>query len=58
MGPLSSARTATRSALGQRLGASVMPIVVGPGLLKHLNPSKRDEFGARWNAVVAPVRSN
>ena len=58
MGSLSSARTATRSALGQRLGAAVRPIVVGPGLLTHLGTSKRDDFLARWNAVVAPARSN
>jgi hypothetical protein len=41
-----------------RLGAAVRPIVVGPGLLTHLDPSKRDEFLAGRNAVVAPARSN
>ncbi len=44
----------TASALQQRLGAAARPIALGPGLLAHLDRSKRQAFLKRWNEALRP----
>lgn len=42
------------AAVGRRLGGAARPIALGPGLLAHLDQSKRRAFLKRWNAAVRP----
>jgi iron(III) transport system substrate-binding protein len=43
---------ATAAGLVRTLGDSIKPIAVGPGLLAHLDQSKRLEFTRRWQSVA------
>jgi len=42
------------AALEQRLGPAARPVVLGPGLLAHLAPSRRRSFLKRWTQAVRP----
>lgn len=42
----------TLAGLGKRLGNSLKPITVGPGLLSFLEPKKRAEFLGDWKASL------
>ena len=45
----------TAASLMKKLGDSARPIPVGPGLLVHLDKSKRREFMKRWHWAIAPA---
>ena len=49
-----SAQARSASALARQLGAAARPISLGPGLLAHLDQSKRQAFLKRWNQAVRP----
>jgi iron(III) transport system substrate-binding protein len=40
--------------LARRLGRAARPIALGPGLLAHLDQSKRQAFLKRWNQAARP----
>ena len=42
----------TATALRQRLGRSERPIAIGPGLLAHLDQSRRELFVRRWRQAL------
>ena len=42
---------ATAASLSKTLGNSLLPIVVGPGLLTYLDQAKRREFTKRWQGT-------
>jgi iron(III) transport system substrate-binding protein len=46
----------TAAALQRELGASARPIAIGPGLLVHLDQSRRGSFLHRWRQALAPPR--
>lgn len=46
----------TASALAKSLGASLRPIVVGPGLLVYLDRAKQQEFLRQWREAMATGR--
>lgn len=43
-------------ALRERLGVAARPIALGPGLLAHLDASRREAFLRRWRRVFAAAR--
>jgi iron(III) transport system substrate-binding protein len=49
-----STQTRSARALGQQLSAAARPISLGPGLLAHLDQSKRQAFLKRWNQAARP----
>ena len=49
-----SARPHSAAALESRLGRALRPIALGPGLLAHLDRSRREAFLKRWNQAVRP----
>jgi iron(III) transport system substrate-binding protein len=44
------------AALRERLGAAARPIALGPGLLAHLDTSRREAFLRRWRKAFAERR--
>jgi iron(III) transport system substrate-binding protein len=44
------------AALRERLGAAARPIALGPGLLAHLDASRREAFLRRWRQTFAAAR--
>ncbi len=49
-----SAADATAAALAPQLGSAFRPIALGPGLLAHLDQSRRQAFLRRWNQALHP----
>jgi iron(III) transport system substrate-binding protein len=44
------------AALRERLGAAARPIALGPGLLAHLDTSRREAFLRRWRQAFTAAR--
>ena len=42
------------AALESRLGSALRPIALGPGLLAHLDRSRREAFLKRWSQAARP----
>ena len=49
-----SAQPRSAAALEPRLGRALRPIALGPGLLAHLDRSRRQAFLKRWNQALRP----
>jgi iron(III) transport system substrate-binding protein len=49
-----SGQPRSAAALESRLGRALRPIALGPGLLAHLDRSRREAFLKRWNQAVRP----
>ena len=49
-----TATAAAAAALAPQLGSAFRPITLGPGLLAHLDQSRRQAFLKRWNQALRP----
>lgn len=49
-----AAQPRSAAALEPRLGRALRPIALGPGLLAHLDRSRRQAFLKRWNQALRP----
>jgi iron(III) transport system substrate-binding protein len=49
-----AAQARSAAALEPRLGRALRPIALGPGLLAHLDSSRRQAFLKRWNQALRP----
>jgi iron(III) transport system substrate-binding protein len=50
-----AAQARSAAALEPRLGRALRPIALGPGLLAHLDRSRRQAFLKRWNQALRPA---